>query len=35
MKVSYRFHHISNADTDEDNSSIDSHFFLIGLSFIR
>jgi hypothetical protein len=35
LKVSYRFHHISNADTDEDNSSIDSHFFLIGLSFIR
>jgi hypothetical protein len=35
LKLSYRFHHISNADTDEENSSIDSHFFLIGLSFIR
>jgi len=35
LKLSYRFHHISNADTDDDNSSIDSHFFFIGLSFIR
>ncbi len=35
LKLSYRFHHISNADIDDDNSSIDSHFFLLGLSFIR
>ncbi|MFB0505489.1 MAG: acyloxyacyl hydrolase [Thermodesulfobacteriota bacterium] len=35
LKLSYRLHHISNAGIDADNGSIDSHFFLIGLSFIR
>lgn len=35
LRLSYRFHHISNGGIDGDNSSIDSHFFLIGLSFIR
>lgn len=34
LKFSYRFHHISNAYIDEDNRSIDSHFFLIGISFL-
>lgn len=33
LKLSYRFHHISNAGIDESNSSIDSHFLLIGISF--
>jgi opacity protein-like surface antigen len=35
LKFSYRYHHISNAGLDEDNSSIDSNFFLIGISFLR
>lgn len=35
LKLSYRFHHISNAGIEEENSSIDSHFVLIGLSFLR
>ncbi|NIO05805.1 MAG: outer membrane beta-barrel protein [Proteobacteria bacterium] len=35
LTFSYRLHHISNAGLDEDNSSIDSHFFSIGLSFFR
>ena len=34
LKLSYRFHHISNAGIDKDNRSIDSHFFLIGISFL-
>lgn len=33
LKLSYRFHHISNAGIDEGNRSIDSHFLLIGFSF--
>jgi hypothetical protein len=33
LKVSYRFHHISNAGIDEDNRSIDSHFLSLGISF--
>ena len=33
LKFSYRFHHISNAGIDEDNRSIDSHFFSLGVSF--
>lgn len=35
LKLSYRYHHISNADLDEENRGIDSNFFSIGLSFIR
>lgn len=35
LKLSYRLHHISNAGIDADNRSIDSHFFLIGLSSLR
>jgi opacity protein-like surface antigen len=35
LKLSYRYHHISNAGLDADNRAIDSNFFLIGLSFIR
>jgi len=34
LKLSYRVHHISNAYIDEENRSIDSHFFLIGISFL-
>jgi hypothetical protein len=33
LKLSCRFHHISNAGIDSDNRSIDSLFFLVGLSF--
>ncbi len=33
LKLSYRFHHISNAGIDRYNRSIDSHFLLIGFSF--
>ena len=35
LKLSYRYHHISNAGLDDDNRGIDSNFFSIGLSFIR
>ncbi len=35
LTFSYRLHHISNAGIDEENRSIDSHFFSIGLSFFR
>ena len=34
FEASYRVHHISNAYIEEDNKSIDSHFFLIGISFL-
>jgi hypothetical protein len=34
LNLSYRFHHISNANIDSDNRSIDSHFFSIGISFL-
>ncbi len=35
MKFSYRYHHISNAGTDKNNRSIDSNFFIMGISFFR
>ena len=35
LKLSYRVHHISNAGIDKDNRSIDSHFFLIGISSLK
>jgi opacity protein-like surface antigen len=34
FKISYRFHHISNADLKEANRSIDSNFLFIGYSFL-
>jgi opacity protein-like surface antigen len=35
LTLSYRFHHISNAGIDSDNASIDSHFFMVGVSVVR
>ncbi len=32
LTLSYRFHHISNANTVHPNESIDSNFFIIGIS---
>ncbi|UCH21629.1 MAG: acyloxyacyl hydrolase [Deltaproteobacteria bacterium] len=35
LKFSYRIHHVSNADIDEDNLGIDSHLFSVGISFLK
>lgn len=35
LNLSYRYHHISNAGTAEENVSIDSNFFLVGVSFLQ
>jgi hypothetical protein len=35
LRLSFRYHHISNAGLDDENRSIDSVFFSIGFSFIR
>ena len=35
LKISYRFHHISNAGLSEDNRGINSHLFSLGLSLFR
>ncbi len=35
LKFSYRIHHISNAFLDQDNASIDSNLFFVGISILR
>jgi hypothetical protein len=35
LRLSYRFHHVSNAGIDEDNRGINSHFLTLGISFCR
>jgi opacity protein-like surface antigen len=35
FRISYRFHHISNGGLDDGNRSIDSNFFIFGVSFLH
>jgi lipid A 3-O-deacylase len=35
LKISYRFHHISNAGLSEENRGINSHLFSVGLSLFH